>query len=120
MLPTLKNLDSFKDRIDFLQLTKNQIDKDFDRIGIEREKLIVEIGSFDNLIDWLNPTINRLLECHSEKIFALFYLIDIPEKAIRAVLDDYNSQSVSLDVTKLIVERELLKVLTRAYFSNQL
>ncbi len=120
MLPTLQNIDSYKGNTDFLKLTKSQIEKDFDRIGIELEELKNQITAFEDFLDWLNPTINRLLECHSEKIFALFYLIDIPEKAIRAVLDDFNSQSVSVDVTKLIVERELLKVLTRAYFSNQL
>ena len=47
-------------------------------------------------------------------------LNDIPEKAIRAALNDNSERGVSHAITKLIIERELLKVLTKAYFSGSL
>ena len=120
MIPDLSQIALYKDQPRFITETICQIEKDFNRIGIDFESKSTQFENFESLINFIQPTINRLLECHSEKIFSLFYLIDIPEKAIRAPLDGFIQKSVSFDITKLIVERELLKVLTRAYFSNRL
>lgn len=120
MIPTIQQIENYKIEQVFLNETFLQLKKDTDRAGIDLEVEDNQNWSFQGLCELLLPIVNRQFECQSEKIFALFYLIDIPEKAIKAALDDQTEGGVSHAVTKLIIERELLKVLTRAYFSNKL
>tara|TARA_R110002049_G_scaffold13333_4_gene58094 strand:+ start:722 stop:1084 length:363 start_codon:yes stop_codon:yes gene_type:complete len=120
MLPTIQNIESYKTEQTYLNQSYVQLHKDIARTGIELQEIVKDKWSFDDLVDYLRPTIERLFEVNSEKLFAFFYTIDIPEKAIRAALNDNGSLGVSHAVTKLIIERELLKVLTKAYFSGRL
>lgn len=120
MLPTIHSLEHYKNEQAYLNESFLQLFKDAERTGIELEKSDNENWTFDDLIGYLNPIVERLFEVNSEKIFALFYTIDIPEKAIRAALNDNGPLGVSHAITKLIIERELLKVLTKAYFSGRL
>jgi hypothetical protein len=120
MIPTIEQIEIYKKEQVFLNETFLQVNKDFERVGIDMEEQTSQDWSFESLIQLVFPIVNRQLECHSEQIFSLFYLIDIPEKAIRLALDDQRENGVSHAITKLIIERELLKVLTRAYFSSQL
>lgn len=117
MVPTMQQIEQYKSDKNYLRLTVRQLNKDLERAGLDVEELD-EILTFNSILDHLKPQVERLLECHSEKIFALFYIIDIPEKAIRAALNDNNALGVSHIVTKLIIEREFLKVVTKAYYSR--
>ncbi len=120
MLPTIQNIESYKNEQTYLNQSYVQLHKDIVRTGIELQEVVKDNWSFDELIHYLKPTIERLFEVNSEKLFAFFYTIDIPEKAIRAALNDNSERGVSHAITKLIIERELLKVLTKAYFSGSL
>lgn len=120
MLPNIQNIAQYTNDQEFLRQAYFQIQKDTSRTGIELTEPFDSEWTITNLIDYLKPIVNRLFECNSEKIFALFYTIDIPEKAIRAALNNNSPFGVSHEVTKLIIERELLKVLTKAYFRDQL
>jgi len=120
MIPTIEQIEIFKKEQVFLNETFLQVIKDFERVGIDMPEQASQDWSFESLMQLVFPIVNRHLECHSEQIFALFYMIDIPEKAIKEALDDQTDNGVSHAITKLIIERELLKVLTRAYFSNKL
>jgi hypothetical protein len=120
MLPSSQNLDRYKNERVFLNESFLQLLKDAGRTGIALPESDEENWGFDELIVYLNPIIDRLFEVNSEKLFALFYTIDIPEKAIRGALNDNGPLGVSHAITKLIIERELLKVLTKAYFSGRL
>ncbi len=119
MVPSMQQIERYKGDKKYLKLTISQLNKDLERTGIDVEEVGFEVLSFNAILDYLKPQVERLLECHSEKIFALFYIIDIPEKAIRAALNDNGSLGVSHAVTKLIIEREFLKVVTKAYYSQQ-
>lgn len=76
-----------------------------------------ELSNYEDLINQLTPIIDYLLNHHPSRFFTLLYQVDLPEAKVKEVLFDDPIKPVH-KICSLIVERELLKVLTKMHFSE--
>lgn len=97
---------------ELLAQVKKQIEKD---LGIEFRD---EINSWFDLHGLTKAELDCLIASAPSTIPQLLYRIDIPEKQVRNCLQLANDTSSEL--AKLILQRELLKVLFRWKYSGKL
>lgn len=116
-LPGIAKMEQFIAESKFLDETCNQISKDFDSVEVEFSK--EGLNSYPHLIKQLENQVNRLLELDSTKLFRFLYLVDIEDEKVKQILFDQNRTNPALELSDLIVKRELLKVLTRNHFKSQ-
>lgn len=100
--------------------TAKQLQKDFQLF----EEKILFSGNHEMAYEELNqqivPIIDRLLNLDSERFFSLLYAIDLDEKMVKQIIfEGDKNENPAENISHLILERELLKVLTRRHFSNQ-
>ena len=96
-----------------------QIQKDFQLYDEKIEFSGKQESAFDELFQQIKPLIFRMLELDSSRFFALLYAIDVDERKVKTVLFGKDQIDVATELTHLILERELLKVITRQLFSQQ-
>tara|TARA_B110000503_G_C7138886_1_gene410037 strand:- start:1446 stop:1817 length:372 start_codon:yes stop_codon:yes gene_type:complete len=96
-----------------------QIQKDFQFYDEKIEFSGNQETAYDELFNQIKPVIFRMLELDSARFFSLLYAIDIEEKKVRTLLLGNEEADVATELTHLILERELLKVVTRQLFSQQ-
>ncbi|MDB4061724.1 hypothetical protein N9515_07295 [Vicingaceae bacterium] len=97
----------------------SQIQKDFQLYDEKIEFSGNQDTAFEELFNQIKPIIFRMLELDSNRFFSLLYAIDIDEKKVRSLLLGDEEADVAIELTHLIFERELLKVVTRQLFSQQ-
>ncbi len=96
-----------------------QTQKDFQLYDEKIEFTGNQDTAYEELFDQIKPIIFRMLELDSTRFFSLLYAIDVDEKKVRALLLGDEEVDVAVELTHLILERELLKVATRKLFSQQ-
>ncbi len=96
-----------------------QTQKDFQLYEEKIEFTGNQDTAYEELFDQIKPIIFRMLELDSTRFFSLLYAIDVDEKKVRALLLGDEEVNVAVELTHLILERELLKVATRKLFSQQ-
>jgi len=114
-----KDLSVYHNQLTLINATAAQVQKDFQLYG--EEIIFVEGTSspYDQLFDQVKPIIFRMLELDSTRFFSLLYAIDVEENKIKELLLGTKDSDVANELTHLILERELLKVLSRQIFSQQ-
>jgi len=103
---------------EIIQLTTEQIVKDFALFGLEINFPEGVDYSWQEIFTELEKQIRYLLEINSAKILSLLYQIDIPEDKIFEKAEMEKERKLSDVVSEMIMERELKKILTRIYFKN--
>lgn len=101
----------------FMQRTARQLEKDFNAAGIELAIAPSESTSLDALVAVIAPVVQQLMRQSFEQLMALLYRIDVPEKAVARATTA--GQALAESVAKLIIERELKKVLVREWMAQQ-
>ena len=114
----LARIESFKLEHPIVRQVINQIQKDFDDIAIEVELEDREESPYEQLRKQLRPVIDWLMEKRPERLFALFYRIDIPEQTVKRIMTGGGEGDVVEQCTDLILQRELQKVIVRNYYSQ--
>ena len=109
----LINLELAKRQEKLLEGLINQLQKDFNEVGIHLELSNLTEALYDDLKEILMPVIKHLIEQKPEKFFTLLYRIDIPEQATKAVLNQDVSINAVETFTEMILERELKKVIIK-------
>lgn len=104
---------------EFLKKLIAQLQKDFqwynETIALnERSK-----HAYDELFEQVLPIITRMLNLDSQRFFSLLYAIDVDESEVKKLLFGKEELNAERELTHLILERELLKVLSRHIFSQQ-
>lgn len=98
--------------------TADQVIKDFAQFGID----IIFPGdlhmAYNDLFDQLAPHIRFLIRENQTKFYSLLYRIDLNESTIQKGSHTMSDLPLYDVITHLILERELMKVLTRIYFSK--
>lgn len=95
-----------------------QIQKDFQWYN-ENIELPDKIDNpYNNLFQQVFPIISRMLNLDSVRFFALLYAIDISEAKVKDILFGTKEVDAGEEITHLILERELQKVLTRIAYSE--
>lgn len=96
-----------------------QTQKDFQLYDEKIEFTGNQDTAYEELFDQIKPIIFRMLELDSTRFFSLLYAIDVDEKKVRALLLGDEEVDVAVELTHLILERELLKVATRKLFLSK-
>ena len=119
MIVSEEKLQKSKQNPELLQKLIFQIKKDFQLYG---EKIEVDFNSpdaYNELFEQISPVIKRMLNLDSQRFFSLLYAIDIDEQKVKKLLFGVESLDAEQEITHLILERELLKVVSRHLFSQQ-
>ena len=110
-------LQKYFDKKAYLNKVLQQIRRDFDMAACPFESPDGEIEELDELQQLLELALDPLMKENSSRLKNLLYRIDVSEKTI------YNEMAVNPDLkldellNSRIIERELMKVLTREKFS---
>jgi hypothetical protein len=118
MSSSLPDINNYKTRTDILKLVARQLEKDLN-LNQNLDVPQVPLQAFEKLKKQVEDVLKQmLLEGFNFK--ELMYRIDVSEKKIRTAFAlESNVDELEL-YARLIVEREMQKVITRLYFSNQL
>jgi hypothetical protein len=71
---------------------------------------------FSELFSQTEPFIRKLIATHYEKLLQLLYRIDVNEKLIAEAVNE--GKNISGEITRLILYRELQKVVIRNYYGR--
>jgi hypothetical protein len=94
----------------------NLIQKDF---FLEKDDLPISILNLDDLRHALNKVVSYLLDKDMTRLLNALYRIDVDESKVKKVLAEADPESISHEITDLIIQRELKKIETRnKYRSN--
>lgn len=94
-----------------------QVQKDLGMFDIELSYSGQIASAFDELFEQLHPQIEKMLQQGNVGLMDILYRVDVPEKFVKEMLSWDTSLSVSL--TKLILLRDLQKVVIRDLLSKQ-
>ena len=111
-------LQAYSRRLEIIKLTAAQIQKDFDMAGYEIEFSGNEEGAYHELFEQIVPVIKKLIDTNYEKLMQLLYRIDVSEAKIKSE-SALNEEPFHELITRLIIYRELQKVVTRIYFKEK-
>ena len=110
-------LTAYRNRLDIIKMTADQIIKDFEIHG----EVISFSGqpetAYEELSDQIEPIVRYLMNTKMSRFLSLLYRIDVNEEKVSIVIS--KGESVHLQITHLILERELLKVVTKEYFKDK-
>lgn len=116
LMPDFKDLSPYKKRLELIRLTAEQVIKDFGLHGFEVEFSGNEDFAYDELFMQIKPLIEHLMEKNPTKLSSLLYSIDLNETKVRRILAG-NADNPAEELTAMVLERELQKVVIRSYFS---
>ena len=109
------DINRYKQRLEILTLLKAQLEKDFDL----SQALVLDdnaLLAYEQLFTQLLPLVKNIDRSSSSGLAQLLYRIDVSESKILEALHSNPEQDYLEVATQHILERELIKVLTRLYF----
>ena len=110
------DLEKFRTDLQVLKETAQQAEKDFYTCGLElalTEEVLPYDALLSRVVDQVEESIRR-----SGALQNLLYRVDIPESKFVQLKD--TSENFVLDLSRLILEREFMKVVTRRLYKNQI
>ena len=110
----MQNIELLKQDKSILLLTAKQLLIDFDACGITLN-FNTDIPDYATLYNDVVNCVNHLLTQNTEKLFQLFYRIDLPEHLVNEILKKINSSELLSD---LIIKRILQKVVLKKQYSS--
>ncbi|MFT4755908.1 MAG: hypothetical protein ACI91R_000545 [Vicingaceae bacterium] len=113
-------LNAYKTQFDFVKKVVLQVQKDFQLYDEKIEFSGKSELAYDELSQQIEPIIFRMLELDSARFFSLLYAIDVEEEKVKELLFGQSETDVSKELTHLILERELLKVVSRQIYAQQI
>ncbi len=114
----LSQLEQYTKSLDLLLLTVEQIKKDFNLFGLEVSFSGNQETAYEELTAQIKPYIESLLTNQYQRLLSLLYRIDLPEKTVAKIILN-PGDDMSLDLTDLILKRELQKVVIREHYKQQ-
>jgi hypothetical protein len=114
-----EEIERYKQDEDIVRQTAQQIIKDFAQFGMEIHFSGNLQMAYDELFAQTKKHITNLLDSNYPKLLTLLYQIDLNSNKI-AKEQALNEELTEAELlTKLIIERELLKVLFRIYYKEK-
>ncbi len=105
-------IEKYRHDLDVIRNTALQVAKDFEIYGVEISLPADELSAYEELKAQLIPVIEQLMCKNPEQLSQLLYRIDVNEKKSAAA-------SNAPELAHLILERELIKVITRKLLSER-
>lgn len=115
-----EQLQSAYRKVEIIRETAQQIIKDFSLFDEEISFSGQTETAYQELYEQIHPIIDRLLNLDSSRFFAMLYAIDVDEKRVKNLLFGEHNSSAVEEICKLIIERELIKVVYRKHWSEGL
>ena len=112
----LLNISEYHKSIGILKKTNRQIQKD---LGIDESEFVFSGDldvAYEELIHHTENLLDLIIKTRGELLYSLLYRADVCEKSMVDIIDD--ELDVNKRLSKLLVERELVKVLTREYYKS--
>lgn len=105
-------IEKYRQDLEVIRNTAKQVAKDFEPYGIEIN-LPLDVGNaYEDLKAQLIPALEKLMRKNPEQLSRLLYRIDVSEK-------QYADAVTAPELSHLILERELIKVITRKLMSKR-
>ncbi len=114
----LNDISIYKNNEEIIRLTAAQVEKDFASNGIDISFSGNIATAYDELFVQVKPVVQNLLENNCNKFSQLLYTIDLSEKKANEIFANNSFAYAVEKITQFILERELLKVITRKHFSK--
>lgn len=108
----------YKNNEEIIRLTAAQVEKDFASNGIDISFSGNIATAYDELFVQVKPVVKNMLENNRNKFSQLLYTIDLSEKKANDIFANNSFADAVEKITQFILERELLKVITRKHFSK--
>lgn len=108
-------IDGYRNQEEIIRLTAEQTIKDFALFGLEIQFSGNVITAYEELFEQLNSCIVELLNSDYRRLLSLLYHIDISERELNKKFTT-PSESASDQLTEMILDRELKKVIIRKYY----
>jgi hypothetical protein len=112
------DIEPFKAKEEVISQTVQQIIKDFAMFGMDVEFPMDMEMVYANIFRQLEGHIAELLSRNVQKLMALLYQIDIPEKNIIDSWESHPEYTHAQVITELVIYRELRKVIFRNYYKH--
>ena len=112
------DIESYKNQEAIIRQTVAQIIKDFAMFGMDVEFPESMEMAYPAIFHQLEGHISDLLSRNVQKLMALLYQIDIPEKNILEAWEGHPEYTHAQVITELVIYRELRKVVFRNYYKN--
>ena len=96
--------------------TAEQIKKDFEFFNLEIKFSGNAEKAYEELFTQIEPHISKYIHSDYQKLLSLLYRIDVSEKRISEAVNE--SENVSEEITRLVIFRELQKVVIRKYYNS--
>lgn len=90
------------------------VQKDFKLDGSSINEL--PSPSFEEVLVYLEGAISHLLDHDFERLLQIMYRIDIDENRFKEVLQSEESKEIAAKLARMVLDRELEKVRTRAEY----
>ena len=115
----LSNLEIYHQKVELMKATADQIIKDFALVGHTIKISGKSAKAYGELYDQVEKIIYRLITSDFNQLMNVLYRIDIDEKQLKLHLASTHEDSSEL-LAKLVIERELKKVVLRWHYSGKL
>lgn len=99
-----------------LDKIRAQVDRDFRSFGLDLSFTAEASVNIQKLQDELSGQLHKIMQSRPEMLQGLYYHIDLDEKAVREIAA-YAGNPAPF-ITELIIQREMLKVLSKIYYSG--
>ena len=109
----MEDLTPYKLQLDLIQLTAAQLIKDFGIQGIDITFSGKSETAYDELCNQVEPIFTRFLLHDPGKLLNLLYRIDVKERSMVKAMDLPDLKSRRDALIRLVLERELQKVVIR-------
>lgn len=105
-------IEKYRHDLEVIRSTASQVAKDFETYGVEIILPVNELNAYEDLKSQLIPVIEKLMHENPELLLQLLYRIDVNEKQSAAAAN-------TSEIAHLILERELIKVITRKLLNER-
>jgi len=108
------DVERFRTDLHVLKETAQQVQKDFESCGLEIQWISQESLTYDFLLSRVKEQVEALITRRSGSFQNLLYRIDIPERNFIQLQE--TSNDFLHDLSRLILEREFMKVVSRKIY----
>lgn len=108
----------YKNDVEIIKQTAAQVEKDFATNRIEISFSGNTFTAYDELFPQVKMVVKNLLETNRTKFAQLLYTIDLSEQKTNEIFANNTFADSVEKIAHFILERELLKVITRKHFSR--
>ncbi|MEO5571859.1 MAG: hypothetical protein ABIT08_13270 [Bacteroidia bacterium] len=110
-------IEKYRIDLEVIRNTAAQIIKDFGLSAVEITFSGNEQIAYEELKSQIIPALNKLYKSNHSAFLSLFYRIDVNEKKVHEVISNSSKEDQAEQLSKLVLEREFMKVLYKKIYS---